>query len=378
MAENEQGQEKTEEATAKRIEDARSKGQVPRSREFNTFFMMIVSGAALVGLGPGIIRDLLGILHDSLTPSRAEVFDKKFMINNFLDQVMNALSMLAPLFILLVFVAIASSLTIGGWNFSIQAIAPKFSKLNPLSGVKRIVGVQGLVELTKALFKFFIVATIAVILLMQNADSLLLVGRQDVEVALANIGNELVWYFLLLSSSLLIVAAMDAPYQLWNNKRQMRMSKDEVKQEHKNQEGSPETKGRIRRTQQEMAMKRMMAEVPEADVVITNPTHFAVALKYDQERSGAPIVVAKGADLVAAKIRNLATKHHVPILSSPALARAIYFSTELDHEIPAGLYLAVAKVLAFVFQLKDKPGTDLSSPITFDDVEIPDDLRRDN
>lgn len=377
MAENEQGQEKTEDPTQKKIDDARKKGQVPRSREFNTFFMMIISGAALLLFGDEIIRDLLTILSESFTPSRKEIFDTNFMVNSFMDQIGNAIISLTPLFIILVAVAIFSSLTIGGWNFSVEAIAPKFSKINPLSGIKRIFGAKGLIELFKALAKFFIVTALAVILLHHNADKLLLVGRQSLEVATANVGDELLWFFLLLSFSLIVVAAIDAPFQIWDNQRQLRMSKDEVKQEHKNQEGSPETRSRIRQTQREMAQRRMMQEVPEADVVITNPTHFAVALKYDQSRSGAPVVVAKGSDLIAAQIRSIATEHHVPLLSSPALARAIYYSTELEEEIPAGLYMAVAKVLAYVFQLKGKPGTDFSSPITFDDVDIPDDLKHD-
>lgn len=377
MAENEQGQEKTEDPTQKRLQDSRKKGQVPRSREFNTFFMMIVSGATLLLFGSSMIEDLLAILHESFTPSRKEIFDTKFMTLSFMDQIGNALLSLTPLFIILVAVAIFSSLTIGGWNFSVQALAPKASKLNPLSGIKRIFGAKGLIELFKALAKFFIIAVLAALLLEANAEKLLLVGRQSLELALANVGNELAWFFLLLSFSLIVVAAIDAPFQLWDNERQLKMSKDEVKQEHKSTEGSPETKARIRQAQRDMATRRMMAEVPEADVVITNPTHYAVALKYDQSKSGAPTVVAKGADLIAAQIRNIATEHRVPILSSPALARAIYFSTELEEEIPSGLYMAVAKVLAYVFQLKGKPGTDFSSPITFDDVNIPDDLKHD-
>lgn len=377
MAENEQGQEKTEEATEKRIKDSRERGQVPRSREFNTFFMMFVSGLTLLFFGGGLVSDLLKIIRESLSPTRAEIFDPKYLMISFITEIENALKMLAPFFILLVVVAIASSLSIGGWNFSLQAIAPKFSKINPISGISRILGAKGLVELLKALVKFFLIAVLAVLLLKANADKLKLIGRQAVEVALANVGHELMLFFLLLSSSLILVAAVDAPFQLWDNRRQMRMSKDEVKQEFKGQEGSPETKARVRQTQRDMATRRMMAEVPEADVVITNPTHYAVALKYDQERSGAPILVAKGSDLMAAQIRNIATENHVPILSSPALARSIYYNTELDNEIPAGLYMAVAKVLAFVYQLKGKPDADLSDPITFEDVNIPDDLKRD-
>ncbi len=377
MAENEQGQEKTEDATEKKQKDTREKGQVPRSREFNTFFMMLASGVGLIYLGSDIIDGLLGVLKDNFIVGRNDIFDKNFMLNSFWESVISSLKSLIPLFILLVFIAIASSLTIGGWNFSWKAITPKGSKLNPLSGLKRIFGSRGLMELGKALAKFFVVAIVASLLLYHNAEKLMIVGRQSVEVALANVGGELLWYFLLLSLSLLVVAAVDAPFQIWDNKRKMKMSKDEVKQEFKGQEGSPETRQRIRQAQRDIAMKRMMADIPDADVVITNPTHYAVAIKYDPDGGAAPRVVAKGSDLIAARIRLIAAENNVPLLSSPALARAIFYSTELDQEIPAGLYMAVAQVLAFIFRLKDKPGTDFSSPLTLDDVPIPDDLKRD-
>jgi len=377
VAENEQGQEKTEDATAKKLSDAREKGQVPRSREFNTFFMMLAAGVGLLYLGESIIAGLLDVLAEGFSLERKNIYDKNFMLTLFWASVLDSLKFLTPLFILLTVVAVLSSLTIGGWNFAIKAIAPKPSKLNPLTGLKRIFGAKGLIELFKALAKFFIVLIVAILLLMQNADKLLLVGRQAVEPALANVGNELLWYFLLLGLSLLVVAAVDAPFQIWDNKRQLKMSKDEVKQEFKNQEGSPETRARVRQAQREMAMKRMMSNVPDADVVITNPTHYAVAIKYDVNQAGAPKVVAKGIDLVAGKIRLVATENRIPILSSPALARAIYYSTELDEEIPSGLYMAVAKVLAYIFKLRDKPGTNFSSDLKFDDVDIPDDLRRD-
>ncbi len=378
MAENEQGQEKTEEATVKKREDSRKQGQVPRSREFNTFFMMLASAVGLLFMGPDIINGLLKILSSGFQPSREEIFDSKFMITAFLASLEASFRFLMPFFILLAFVAVASSLTIGGWNFSGKAILPKSSKLNPWSGLKRIFGPKGLAELGKALAKFFVITTVAVLLLQSYADTLLLLGRQSVEPALATIGTELVWFFLLLSLSLLIIAAVDAPFQIWDSAKQIRMSKDEVKQEHKNQEGSPETRARMKQAQRDIATKRMMEEVPEADVVITNPTHYAVAIKYNQKSSGAPIVVAKGGDLVATKIRLVASHHKVPVLSSPALARAIFYSTEINDEIPAGLYMAVAKILAFIFQLKDKPGTDFSRPVSYaDDVHIPEDLRHD-
>jgi len=379
MAENEQGQEKTEEATAKKREDTRKEGQIPRSREFNTFFMMLAASVGLIFMGADIIKGLLEILSVDFQPTRVQIFDTEYMMKAFLNSIESALLFLAPFFMLLVFVAIASSLTIGGWNFSMKAAMPKGSKLNPLSGLKRIFGPKGLIELAKALAKFFVIVTIAILLLEGYADTLLHVGRQAVGPAIETIGTELVWFFLLLSLSLLVIAAIDAPFQLWDSAKQIRMSKDEIKQEHKSQEGSPETRQRVRQAQRDLAMKRMMDDVPEADVVITNPTHYAVAIKYNQNSSGAPIVVAKGGDLVAARIRLVASENKVPILSSPALARSIFYSTEVSDEIPAGLYMAVAQVLAFIFQLKEKPGTDFSSPLVYeDDVPIPDDLRRDD
>jgi flagellar biosynthetic protein FlhB len=378
MAENQDGQEKTEDPTSKRMQQSREKGQVPRSREFNTFFMMIAAGASFMILGPGIIRGLQEILTDSLTPERAKIFDPKMMLAVVQEQLLEGLWVITPFALVMIVVAISSSLIIGGWNFSIKAMAPKPSKMNPITGIKRLLGVKGLIELAKAIAKVLLVGTAAFFVLTWQFDMVLSVGYQSLEPALATVGENLVWVFLLLSATLIVVAAIDAPYQLWDNKEQMKMTKDEVKQENKQSEGSPETKGRIRQVQREMAQRRMMAEVPEADVVITNPTHYAVALKYDDSRGGAPVVVAKGADIVAAQIREIATEHGVPLLSSPALARSIYYTTELDEEIPSGLYMAVAKVLAYIYELRRRPGTDFSKTITLEDVPIPDDLRRDH
>jgi len=378
VAENEQGQEKTEDATAKKLTDARKKGQVPRSREYNTFFMMTMGAAGLLFMGADIARGLMGVIFSGFSLQRKEIFDPNYMLDLFWQTILESVHMLMPFFMLLLFVAIASSLTIGGWNFAVGAMKPKPSKMNPLAGLKRIFGPKGLVELFKALAKFFVVAIVAVILMEMNAEWLVALGAQPHEPALAEMGRELAWFFIYLSLSLFVIAAVDAPFQLWDNKNQLKMSKDEIKQEHKGQEGSPETKARVRQAQRDMANKRMMTEVPDADVVITNPTHYAIALKYDQTAGGAPIVVAKGADLVAAKIRAIAAENRVPLLSSPALARAIFHSTEIDDEIPAALYVAVAKVLAYVFQLAGKPGTDFSSPIPFEDVTIPEEFRRDD
>lgn len=377
MAENADGQEKSEEPSSKRFSDARKRGQVPRSRELNTFMMMLFSALALWFLGDGLVSGLVEMMKADLTIERAAIFDSKAMSKRLIDDIVASLWMLAPFMGLLAVVAIASSVSLGGFNFSVEALQPKFSKLNPLSGIKRVFGVQGLVELVKALLKVIVLAGVAVWLLRANADNLMLLGYQSLEVALANMGRQLLLFFMALSAALILIAAIDAPYQWWNNRQQLRMTKQEVKEENKQSEGNPEIKARVRAAQREIAMRRMMAHVPKADVVITNPTHYAVALRYDQGKMGAPIVVAKGADLIAAKIRSVAEESKVPVLASPALARAIFYSTEIDHPIPQGLYVAVAKILAYVFQLRSKPGTDFSSAVDLEDVPIPEDLRRD-
>ncbi len=378
MAENKEGQEKTEEPTAKRLRDAREKGQVPRSREFNTFFMMLISAGGLLVLGPGMMEDLMNLLREHFRIERYEIFDTQFLILKLESGFIDSLILMTPFFLLAIAVAIASSLVIGGWNFSMKAMAFRGSRMSPITGIKRIFGPQGLMELAKAIAKVVLVGGVAVGLLIWQGDAVLALGYQSLETAMAEMGEQLMWFFLALSASLIVVAAIDAPFQLWNNRNQLKMSKQEVKQEHKQQEGSPEVKNRIRKIQLEMSQRRMMQKVPEADVVITNPTHYAVALKYDQSRDGAPILVAKGSDLLAGKIREKAREHGVPIVSSPALARALYHSTDLDAEIPTGLYVAVAKILAYVFSLRRKPGTVFSSQLAFNDVEIPDELRRDD
>ncbi|MDH5377192.1 MAG: flagellar biosynthesis protein FlhB [Gammaproteobacteria bacterium] len=377
MAENQDGQEKTEEPTEKRIREAREKGQVPRSREFNTVFMLLVGSATVIVLGDFLVGGISEILKSGFLMERAQVFDTQSILLRLQDNMIDMLILLAPLFIVLTVVAILSSVMVGGYNFSMQATLPKFNKLDPIKGTKRIFGAKGLMELFKALAKVILVGVFASFILYTYADDLIKIGYQPIEVALANVGNDLAWFFLVVAASLIVVAAIDAPFQLWDNQRQLKMTRQELKKDHKDQEGSPEVKQRIRRAQMEMAQKRMMDKVPEADVVITNPTHFAVALKYDQEKSAAPIVVAKGADLIAQKIREIAFENNVPVLSAPLLARAIYYSTKLNHQIPHGLYMAVAKVLAYIFQLKTKSGTVFSKPIKLDGIEVPDEYHYD-
>ncbi len=375
MAENENGQEKTEEPTQKRLEDARKKGQTARSRELSTLIATLVSAVALFVLGPWMNARLLDDLSAGLALPRELIFDPQAAVGFFLDTLVHAILTITPLLVLLAVAAVAGNLLVGGWNFTWQALQPKWEKLDPIKGMKRIFAVRGLIELVKALLKVVLVGVVAALLIYLWRGDILALGLADLRVALAEAGELLVWFFIAASSALIVVAAIDVPYQMWEHRRQLRMTQQEIKEERKQTEGSPEVKARIRQVQMAMAQKRMMAEVPKADVVITNPTHFAVALRYDQDTMAAPKVVAKGQDELAARIREIAREHDVPLLASPPLARALYFSTRVDQEIPAGLYEAVARVLAYLYQVKAARGGK-PKDLRLDDVPIPPEFRR--
>ncbi len=248
--------------------------------------------------------------------------------------------------------ALIAPLALGGWSFATQAMAPQFSRMNPIEGIKRMFAMRSVVELAKAMAKFGVVAVIATIVLWNDAPALMALGREPLQAAIGHAVQLSGKALLVISAGLLIIAGIDVPYQLWQYAKQMRMSREEIRQEYKEAEGSPEVKGRIRQMQQQMARQRMMQEVPKADVVVVNPTHFAVALKYDEKRMRAPIVVAKGVDLIAAKIREVAGEHAVPIFEAPPLARVLYRNVDIGDEIPSGLYVAVAQILTYVFQLR--------------------------
>jgi flagellar biosynthetic protein FlhB len=283
---------------------------------------------------------------------------------------------MAPLMIVLLIADLLTPMLMGGWNFSSEAFEPKFSKLNPLQGIKKIVGIQGVVELIKAIIKVIVIGFVAWNLFQVYFDDFMNLNRLNLDQALFRAGEIIVKCLLILSSTLLLLVLIDVPYQLWNHQRQLMMTKQEVRDEAKESEGSPELKGKIRQMQMQAAQRRMMEEVPTADVIVTNPTHFAVALKYDQNSSSAPILVAKGTDLVATQIRNVALANKVTMVAAPALARALYYSTELNQEIPRGLFLAVAQILAYVFQLKAASQNGWNRPVKPNDIEVPDEFRQ--
>lgn len=375
MAQND-GQERTESATSKRLTEAREKGQIPRSRELATMAMLMTSAAAFMLVGDQIINGLLELLNKNLNIERDVIFDVQAMPNLFLQSIFDALFIITPFFIFMVIVAILSSLALSGWNFSPSALAFKWEKLDPIKGMKRVFAVRGLIELIKALVKFLIIGSAAVAILYQKSDMFLSLGTKSIDVAISDLGSLLVLSFLTISMTLILLAVIDVPFQVWDNAKQLKMTKQEVRDEMKQTEGNPEVKAKIRQVQREMAQRRMMEHVPNADVIITNPTHYAVALRYDPNNMLAPVLIAKGMDLIAGNIRDVANSHNIPILSSPALARALYYSTELDQEIPIGLFQAVAQVLAYIFHLKET-GSSATETKALENLPIPQELRRD-
>jgi len=371
VAEQDRAQERTEEATPKRRREARAKGQVARSRELTTFLVMLAGATTLLLAGGLMARQLAGVFRSALQPGRAGLFDAQAMLAVFAAGVEAGLWALAPLFLVVAAAAFLAPLALGGWVFSPQALGFKWDKLDPIKGLKRIFSSRGLMELVKALAKFALVSAVAVWLGWGMLDRLLGLGAAALGPALEAAARLVGWSLLWLSLALVVIAAVDVPFQLWNHARQLRMTRQELRDEFKETEGRPEVKNRIRELQRALAQRRMMAEVPKADVVVTNPGHYAVALRYHRDQAGAPRVVAKGVDRVALRIREVAEAHGVPRVAAPPLARALYYSTELEREIPAGLYVAVAQVLAYVYSLRE--GGEVPPPR---DLPIPEDLRR--
>ncbi|MBW8185174.1 flagellar biosynthesis protein FlhB [Shewanella nanhaiensis] len=376
MAENDSSQEKTEEATPRRREQAREKGQVARSKELGTSAVLLASAVGFVMAGPGIAKALASIMTNLFTIDRAQVFDtnEMFLIWKFIG-----LELAFPILSLIAFLAVVSfigNIVLGGITFSVKAFMPKPDKMSPIKGFKRMFGVQALVELTKGIAKFSVVALAAYFLLSFYFDDILALSREHLPGNVYHSLDLLAWMFILLCSSTLLIVVIDVPFQIWNHNKQLKMTKQEIKDEYKDTEGKPEVKGKVRQMQREMAQRRMMSEVPNADVIVVNPEHYAVAVKYDAMKSTAPYVLAKGVDDVAFKIREIAREHEVAIVSAPPLARAIYHTTKIDQEIPEGLFTAVAQVLAYVFQLRQyqQKGGRKPTPIPVNQP-IPDELK---
>lgn len=377
MAENEDGAEKSEEPTEKRRREAQEKGQLARSRELSMVTVTLGGVIALLVTGGDLGHTLMAIMQTSLDLSREALLSPDAMTRLLRHDGILMLKALLPLLIVLSAAAVLGGIALGGWMFSGETLMPQFGRMNPLAGLQRMFSMRSLVELLKAFGKFLVVLTVALLVLSFYEQELVSISKQTLETAVLHSMDIVGWSTLWMACGLLLIAAVDVPFQWWDNRQKLMMTKQEIRDEYKDSEGKPEVKSRIRRLQREIAERRMMQAIPSADVVITNPTHFAVALKYDTAKSQAPILIAKGGDFMALKIREIAMAHKVMVLESPPLARAIYFSTEVDREIPSGLYLAVAQVLAYVYQLRRFQKGQGRRPDPLKDIPIPEELRQD-
>ncbi|OLO08278.1 flagellar biosynthesis protein FlhB [Salinicola sp. MH3R3-1] len=381
MAEqNDSDQEKTEPATPRRIEKAREEGQVARSRELATFLLLVSGVMGLWFLGNHLYGELSIVMEQAFMFDHGLAFDTSRMLSHVWLLGQNTLIALLPLFLLFTVAAILGPTMLGGWLLSAKSLQPQLSKLNPLKGLKRMFSSQALAELGKAIAKSVLVGGVAVAYLWAQRGTLLGLMEMPIQQALATAMRLAAIGCALIVTSMIFVILIDVPYQLWSHNKKLRMSREDIRQEHKESEGDPHVKGRIRSQQQAMARRRMMSKVPTADVIVTNPTHYAVALSYQQDSMAAPRVIAKGAEQVAARIRELGDDNRVPRLEAPPLARALYHHVDLEQEIPGDLYTAVAEVLAWAFRLKqveteggDMPPAprDLTVPPAFDDA-VPD------
>jgi flagellar biosynthetic protein FlhB len=345
-------QERTEQPSEKRLREAREKGDIPRSRDLSGALVVMAGVAALLSGSARAMAHARTIYHLGLDYSREALFSDALPGRVLAMAVREALALFTPVAVATLLATFAGPMLLGGISFSGQALQPKFERLDPIAGLGKIFALRGLVELGKALLKLLFIGAALTLLLEHSVDELQAIGRADVALGIARAMSLLGRSALLFGSLLALIGAADALYQKFDHAKRLRMTKQELKDESKETEGNPELKGRIRQVQFEVSRRRMMQELPKADVIVTNPTHFAVALKYDENGTGAPRVIAKGVDVLAQQIRLVASGHRIPSVEAPPLARALYATTSLGREIPVSLYVAVAQVLAYVYQLK--------------------------
>lgn len=374
MAEQDSAQDKTEEPTPKRLEQAREEGTIARSRELATAMVITLAIIALLLIGPILVNDIQEISAEAFSVSRGDIYDETYAVNQLWNMIQQSLGALMPFFLIMLIAAVTAPLALGGWIFTLKPLALKLDRLDPVKGLKRVFGVQGFVELAKALAKFALLSAAALTGIWLFFSQIMSLGAGTAIAAIIEAMKLILLSTFSLCVALFIVAAVDVPFQLWNHFRKLRMSRQELKDELKQTEGDPELRGKIKAIQREMSRRRMMQDVPNADVVLVNPTHYAVALKYDNKAGGAPKVLAKGTDNIAFKIREIAEHNDVHVYSEPALTRAIYFSTKIGQEIPRALYLAVAQVLAYIFQVDRSKKYGGPEPVKPQDLPVPDEL----
>ncbi len=365
--------EKTEAATGKRIERAREEGKVVQSKELAIFIQLMAAIGGLMLMGNYIMEKLLALTRHGLSMDRAAAFDPTLMMSRFMQDTTDAIIAFLPLMLLFILAAFAGPLLMGGWQFTWKPLTPDLSKFNPISGLKRMVSLNSLMELMKASVKAAIIGSIGAAVIWRYKDELFALASESLGTGMAHMSDLLFTSALFMVASLILVVLADVPYQLWHYAKGLRMTKEEVKQEAKEMEGDPQIKARIRSAQRAAARKRMMSAVPKADVIITNPTHYAIALKYEEGQMAAPQIVAKGMGLLAERIMELGQEHAVPVLQAPPLARALYRHADVGDTVPERLYTAVAEVLAYVYQLRN-PEYTARRPIKPHDLPVPADM----
>ncbi len=344
--------EKTEDPTQRKLEQSREKGEVARSRELSTFAVLLAGGSTMWFMGSSLTQSMVKLMQNGLTISQDVVYKPELLTPRLYDFVLDALITFSPVFLALLLAALFSPLLLNGWLFSTESLVPQFSRMNPISGIGRMFSTHSLIELVKAIGKAFLIGGVASWVIWHHRDDVMELAAMPVTAAVPVLGSLVGGSYMAIVGAMLLIVAIDVPFQLWEHNKKLKMTKEEVRKESKETEGDPMVKGRIRAMQREMARRRMMSEIPTADVVVTNPTHYSVALKYSNTGLGAPIVVAKGSHLTAQRIREIAAENNVPILEAPPLARALYKNTEIGDSIPEALYTAVAEVLAYVYKLK--------------------------
>ncbi len=375
--ENQDGQEKTEDATSKRLADMKKKGQVPRSQELKVMVTTMIGVIAVFMLGGHFARGFEAIYTDSFQLTKYDTETPDAVFEHLSRAYDDTFWLMLPYFIVMLVAAFFGNILIGGFVLSKMKLKPKFSNMSPMKGLKRMFGSEGLVNLLKSVLKAALIGGATTFLLMAYLADFIHLAEIDIDAAMAKMLNMIGWFAMLITATLIIVALIDVPYQLHKHKSESKMTKQEVKDERKQTEGSDETKKRVRQVQFQQAQQRMMQAVPDADVIITNPTHFAVAIRYDEETMAAPIVIAKGADQIAKHIRDIGEHNQVTIVEAPMLARAVYFTTEIDQPIPSALYLAVARLLAYVYQLNASPFEQRDDSRVVNQFDVPEEMQFD-
>ena len=374
----ESDQEKTEPASPRRLEKSREDGQLPRSPELSTFAVLMAAGSGLWLMGDHLTGQLKALMKEGLQVPRDIGFDSGLLTERLFDLSSQALVAFTPFFVLMVLVAVAAPLLLSGWLFSWKPLTPDFSRLSLIKGVGRMFSLNSLLELSKALLKAALIGGAGAWTVWHNKEAVLSLIAAPLAVGAGHMGDLVAMSFLAIAGTMVLIAAVDVPFKLWDHHRKLKMTKEEVRKEAKETEGDPQVKANIRARQREMARKRMMSEIPKADVIVTNPTHYSVALKYEDGKMRAPRVVAKGSHLLALKIREIAQQHQVPIMEAPPLARALYNHAELGDEIPQTLYNAVAEVLAYIYQLRRYREYGGKAPDLPNALEVPAELDPEN